>query len=124
MAVVTARRYPASNCAAAGRGFSFSKRPPFWRTATDKLARTAFRAVPGVQIAAQHGLAASVCFQLPLRPESECERPHARIARHQGQHVPSSCRTGDEANHARPIEARHSVCTDVCTVGVADWLPV
>ena len=45
----------------------------------------------------------------PLRPESECERPHAGIARHQGQHVLSSRRSGDQANHAGPIEARHSV---------------
>ena len=23
-----------------------------------------------------------------------------------------------------PIEARHSICADVCTAGVADWLPI
>ena len=44
-----------------------------------------------------------------LRSESERKRPHAGIARHQGQHVPSPRRTGDQANHAGRIEARHSV---------------
>jgi hypothetical protein len=44
-----------------------------------------------------------------LRSESERERPHAGIARHQGQHVAPSRRTGDQANHAGPIEARQSV---------------
>jgi hypothetical protein len=32
-------------------------------------------------------------------------------------------RTGGQANHAGPIKARHSMA-DVCTVGVADWLPI
>ena len=36
----------------------------------------------------------------------------------------SSRSTGDQANHAGAIEARHSVGTDVYTVGVANWLPV
>jgi hypothetical protein len=44
-----------------------------------------------------------------LGPEGEGEHPHAGIARHQGQHVPSSRRSGDQPNHAGPIEAGHAV---------------
>ena len=51
------------------------------------------------------------------------ERPHAGIARHQRQHMPPSRRTDDQANHAGSIEARHSICADVCTTGVADGFP-
>ena len=61
---------------------------------------------------------------LSLGSESEGKRTHARIVRHQRQHVASSRRTGDQANHAGPIEVRHSICADVCTAGVADGLPV
>jgi hypothetical protein len=57
-----------------------------------------------------------------LRAEREGKRPHAGIARHQRQHVPSPRRTGDQANHAGPIKASHSICADVCTTGVANWL--
>ena len=59
-----------------------------------------------------------------LGSEGECECPHAGIARHQGQHVPSSRRTGNQTNHPGPIEARHSICADVCSARFADRLPV
>jgi hypothetical protein len=59
-----------------------------------------------------------------LRPESKGERSHTRITRHEGEHMASSGRTGHQPNHSWPIEASHSVCADVCTAGVADWLPI
>jgi hypothetical protein len=37
--------------------------------------------------------------------------------------VPSSRRTGDQAEHAGLVKASHSICP-VCTMGVADWLPI
>ena len=56
-------------------------------------------------------------------PRSERERPHAGIARHQGQHVPPSRRTDDQ-RIMRNRSTRDSICADVCTAGVADWPPV
>jgi hypothetical protein len=59
-----------------------------------------------------------------LRSESECERSGARIARDQGQHVPSPRRTGHQAKHAGPVEARHAVRADVSTADVAHRLSI
>ena len=51
-------------------------------------------------------------------------RSQAGIARDQRQHVLSAGRAGDQANHSRPIEARHSVGADVGAARLADRLPV
>jgi hypothetical protein len=55
-----------------------------------------------------------------LRTEREGKRTHARVVRHQRQHVVSSRRTRDQANHARPIEVCHSIRADVLKL-LCDW---
>jgi len=44
-----------------------------------------------------------------LRAEREGKRAYAGVVRHQCQHVTSSRRTGDQANHSGSIKSRHSV---------------
>ena len=72
-----------------------------------------------------NGHAASSGRTAQLLPtKREGKRTHARAVRHQRQHVVSSRRTRDQANHARPIEACHSIRADVCAAAVADGLAV
>jgi hypothetical protein len=52
------------------------------------------------------------------------ERTHARVVRHQRQHLVSSRRTRDQANHTRPIEVCHSIRADVSAAAVVDGLAV
>jgi len=58
---------------------------------------------------------------LSLGSKRERERPDAWVARQQGQHVPSSRRTGDQANHAGTIEARDSVSAGDVAATVVEW---
>ena len=56
--------------------------------------------------------------------EGEHVRPQPGVARGPSQYVPSSRRSGDQANHSRAIEARDSIGAYVHSTRLADWFAI
>src|SRR5438132_1110426 len=60
----------------------------------------------------------------PQGPKVNTYAPQPGVARGPSQYVPSSRRSGDQANHSRAIEARDSIGAYVHSTRLADWFAI